>query len=217
MVISGLFPTLPVHHFNDRNIRNVFTEVQWLFKSQCVVSEWSTEDESASNIHTASVACLCWHPVVIPSESNPTHLSACPLKRKLRINTVMSNKVYFSGWATESWWPFSMDVHVQLVENHPVCSVLNSLSIFVSVSFPLQQQSVKAKEATDEMELSILKTCQSVSDLRQEVRFLWQATHRDWIPWAKHLKQNQKLSSEASIPEFPVSLMLNLQCHNIFT
>lgn len=63
-------------------------------------------------------------------------------------------------------------VHVQLVENHPVCSVLNSLSIFVSVSFPLQQQSLKAKEATDEVELSILKTCQSVSDLRREVRFL---------------------------------------------
>ncbi|XP_059412485.1 alpha-catulin-like isoform X3 [Carassius carassius] len=31
------------------------------------------------------------------------------------------------------------------------------------------QQSLKAKEATDEMELSILKTCQSVSDLRREL------------------------------------------------
>lgn len=63
-------------------------------------------------------------------------------------------------------------VHVQLVENHPVCSALNSLSIFVSVSFTLQQQLLKAKEATDEMELSILKTCQSVGDLRREVRFM---------------------------------------------
>ncbi|XP_016094896.1 alpha-catulin-like [Sinocyclocheilus grahami] len=31
------------------------------------------------------------------------------------------------------------------------------------------QQSLKAKEATDEVELSILKTCQSVSDLRREL------------------------------------------------
>jgi len=50
--------------------------------------------------------------------------------------------------------------------------VLSCLSVFVSVSLPFQQQLLKAKEATDEMELSILKTCQSVSDLRREVRFL---------------------------------------------
>lgn len=79
-------------------------------------------------------------------------------------------------------------VHVWLIENHSVCSVLSSLSIFVSLSLPFQQQLLKAKEATDEMELSILKTCQSISDLRREVRFSRQALHRDWIPWAKASK-----------------------------
>lgn len=32
-----------------------------------------------------------------------------------------------------------------------------------------KQQSVHAKEATEDMEVAILKTCQSVSDLRREV------------------------------------------------
>lgn len=33
----------------------------------------------------------------------------------------------------------------------------------------LEQQSVSAKEATEDMEVAILKTCQSVNDLRREV------------------------------------------------
>lgn len=32
-----------------------------------------------------------------------------------------------------------------------------------------EQQSVHAKEATEDMEMGILKTCQSVNDLRREV------------------------------------------------
>lgn len=36
-------------------------------------------------------------------------------------------------------------------------------------SVSLEQQSVHAKEATEDMEVAILKTCQSVNDLRREV------------------------------------------------
>lgn len=96
-----------------------------------------------------------------------------------------------------------------LVENYSVCSVLSSLSIFVSVSLPFQQQLLKAKEATDEMELSILKTCQSVSDLRREVRFLQQAMHRDWIPW---VKASKTISLKRAV--FLIAPLLNLQCHD---
>lgn len=38
------------------------------------------------------------------------------------------------------------------------------------VILPLEQQSALAKEATEEMEVAILKTSQSVIDLRREVR-----------------------------------------------
>lgn len=37
------------------------------------------------------------------------------------------------------------------------------------LSVTLEQQSAHAKEATEDMEVAILKTCQSVSDLRREV------------------------------------------------
>ncbi len=67
------------------------------------------EDENASNIHTASVACFCWHPVVIPPESNPTHLSASPLKRKLRIKTVIFQVAWATDTCVETWRLVSMD------------------------------------------------------------------------------------------------------------
>lgn len=44
-----------------------------------------------------SALCLCWHPTVILSESNPTHLSACLVLRQLRKKTVMSYKVHLQA------------------------------------------------------------------------------------------------------------------------
>lgn len=53
------------------------------------------------------------------------------------------------------------------VTGKPYCVSCSVPLRLVSVS--LEQQSVHAKEATEDMEVAILKTCQSVGDLRREV------------------------------------------------
>lgn len=50
------------------------------------------------------------------------------------------------------------------------CTVCMWASCFTLLSLvALEQQSAHAKEATENMEVAILKTCQSISDLRREV------------------------------------------------
>lgn len=150
---SGLVLTLPVQHPN----------------SGCLLSLCKAQKMRALLTLTFLPAlCLCWHPTVILSERNPTHLSACLLLRQLRKKAVLQSP--------SSGCQGHIDACVKIWQ---VLQHFLSFCLSPCLFLSLQQQSLKAKEATEEMELSILKTCQSVSDLRREVRFLWRATHRD--------------------------------------
>lgn len=140
MVILGLFPTLLVQYFSDRNIRCLFIEVQWLLQSQCDVKHrrWECFKHSHGLCAMFVLTPHCnpfWkqsHPPVCLSSEEKTADRDCHVLQSPSFRLLEPHWHLCWNLTGSSTWL----VHVRLVENHSVCSVLSSLSIFVSLSLP---------------------------------------------------------------------------------
>lgn len=109
----------------------------------------------------------------------------------------------------ECWVLFGKDAAYS-VRGHSLSNILTAfafclfltLSVLLSFRPRQQQQSLKAKEVTEEMELAILKTCQSVSELRREVSQP-AAAHRNSVSTWSELNTNTFPSIPCNCPLLP--------------